>query len=89
MLKAYIKQNIVMPLQYIHDDIGQTTAVIIPIAEWEDITNRHQDLKDLEKKQVPAKKMRHSDFAGTLSKEGYQALNEHIKEARKEWDRDF
>jgi hypothetical protein len=78
-----------MPMQYIHDDSGQTTAVIIPIAEWKNITSRHQDLKELEKKQAPSKKMRPSDFAGALSQEGYQALNEHIKQARKEWDRDF
>ena len=38
-----------MPMQYIKDDSGQTTAVIIPIAEWKDITNKHQDLKEMEK----------------------------------------
>ncbi len=77
-----------MPMQYIKDDSGQTTAVIIPIAEWKDITNKHQDLKELEKKQAPGK-MKPSDFSGTLSQEGYKAINDHIEQARKEWDRNF
>ncbi|CAN5393110.1 hypothetical protein BH10BAC3_BH10BAC3_30360 [soil metagenome] len=78
-----------MPIQYIQDDSGQTTAVIIPIAEWKDITSRHQDLRELESKPVTYKKMKPSDFAGTLSPEGYKAINNHIEHARKEWDRDF
>jgi len=78
-----------MQMQYIQDESGQTTAVIIPIAEWKDITSRHEDLKELSKKQEPDKIKKPSDFAGTLSQEGYQAINEHILQARKEWDRDF
>ncbi len=76
-----------MPMQYIQDDSGQTTAVIIPIEVWKDITNKHQDLKKLEKQ--AQKTMKPSDFAGTLSQEGYKAINDHIEQARKEWDRNF
>ena len=76
-----------MAIQYIQDNNGLTTAVVIPIDEWKDITNKHEDLKELEKK-TASNKMKPSDFAGTLSNEGYMAINEHIKQARNEWDRD-
>ena len=36
-----------MELQYISDNAGNHTAVIIPIAEWNNITAKHEDLKEL------------------------------------------
>lgn len=42
-----------MALQYIADDAGRHTAVIIPIKDWNSITNKYQDLKDLIKLKVP------------------------------------
>lgn len=80
-----------MPLQFIKDNAGSTTAVIIPIDEWRFITTKHKDLKALEqgKTDEVTKKLKPSDLAGTLSEEGYEAINEHIKQARNEWDSTF
>lgn len=36
-----------MSLQYIHDMNGTTTAVIVPIEEWNKITERYSDIEDL------------------------------------------
>ncbi len=36
-----------MPLQYIQDFNGATTAVIVPIEEWNKITEKHSDIEDL------------------------------------------
>jgi hypothetical protein len=44
-----------MPLQYISDSAGNHTAVLIPITEWELLTHKHEDLKQMElpKKETP------------------------------------
>ena len=36
-----------MPLQYILDFNGATTAVIVPIEEWNKITEKYSDIEDL------------------------------------------
>lgn len=36
-----------MPLQYIQDFNGATTAVIVPIEEWNKITEKFGDVEDL------------------------------------------
>jgi hypothetical protein len=36
-----------MPLQYIQDFNVATTAVIVPIEEWNKITEKHSDIEDL------------------------------------------
>ncbi len=54
-----------MSLQYLLDNSGKATAVVIPITEWEDITRKHSDLKDLT--ELPDKKMKPSDFVGILT----------------------
>lgn len=36
-----------MPLQFIHDYNGVTTGVIIPIEEWNRITEKYTDLEEL------------------------------------------
>jgi len=77
-----------MPLQYISDNTGNHTAVVIPINEWKLLTSKHEDLKQLELPQKNNAEKKPSDFAGVLSEEGYQALNDHIQKARNEWDRD-
>jgi hypothetical protein len=41
------KNNKPMPLQYIQDYNGVTTAVVVPIAEWNRITEKYNDLEDL------------------------------------------
>lgn len=41
-----------MALQYIKDNTGNTTAVIIPIEELKQITTKHQDLKQQQQPQT-------------------------------------
>lgn len=79
-----------MPMQYIKDNNSTTTAVVIPVSEWKQIIIKHQALSQLEEGQIvmPEKKMKPSDFAGSLSEEAYQEITEHIKQAQNEWDRD-
>ena len=36
-----------MPLQYIQDFNGATTAVIVPIEEWNKITEKFSDIEEL------------------------------------------
>ena len=80
-----------MPLQYIRDDSGYTTAVIIPIEEWKRIVSTHTDLKQLEHSKKPERSdnLKPSDLTGALSDEGYNALHQHVKQARNEWDREI
>jgi hypothetical protein len=37
-----------MKLQYISDSEGNTTAVVIPISEWNEIKAKHADIADAE-----------------------------------------
>ncbi|WP_116786943.1 addiction module component CHP02574 family protein [Flavobacterium psychrotrophum] len=37
-----------MKLQYISDNEGNTTAVVIPIEEWNEIKARHSDIAEAE-----------------------------------------
>lgn len=71
-------------MQFVKDNTGAATAVIIPIKEWKQIISKHQDLKQLEQRLTmqPEKKLKPSDYAGSLSEEGYEALKEHIKQAQ-------
>jgi len=74
-----------MPLQYISDHTGKHTAVLIPINEWEQIKQKHQDLKELEKPKEPQKEVKPSDFAGSMSVDIADNFNNYIKEARHQW----
>jgi hypothetical protein len=71
-----------MNLQYISDEQGRHTAVIIPIEEWNEIKANQQDLKTLEKPKVKP-----SDFFGTLSKKEGEKMQEYITQSRNEWER--
>lgn len=83
-------KKINMPMQFIKDNEGSTTAVVIPIEEWKQITTKHNDLKQLEQKQsLTLEKMKPSDFAGILSEETYIDITRHLKQVRSEWDRDI
>jgi hypothetical protein len=75
-----------MPLQYISDSAGNHTAVLIPITEWELLTRKHEDLKQMElpKKEAHIKKA--SDFAGSMPADIAKAFNKHIEDARNQWD---
>ena len=76
-----------MSLQYLLDDSGKTTAVVIPITDWEDITRKHSDLKQLTV--LPGKKKKPSDFAGILTKEEAEKMQKYLTETRKQWGRDI
>ncbi len=74
-----------MALQYITDNSGAHTAVVIPIDEWERITRKHEDLKTLES--TPAKKkIKLSDYAGKLSQETADAMLNYVAESRNDWE---
>ena len=82
-----------MDLQYISNEHGEKTAVIIPIQEWNNLTARHEDLKELSEevklvKDIPQKK-KPSDFVGILSKEEAEEMQNYLRKARGEWDRDL
>ena len=77
-----------MDLQYISNEHGEKTAVIIPIQEWNNLTARHEDLKELSEevklvKDIPQKK-KPSDFIGIMSKEEAEEMNDYLKKARGE-----
>jgi hypothetical protein len=74
-----------MPLQYITDANGGHTAVLIPINEWEMLTRKHQDLKNLEKT-IEAPKQKLSELAGKLSSKTADAMLDYVKESRNEWE---
>ncbi|EHQ24729.1 hypothetical protein [Mucilaginibacter paludis] len=73
-----------MSLQYISDNEGNHTAVLIPIDEWELLTSKYRDLKLMEKPKV-VNHSKLSDFAGTLPKDVAEQMQEYIKQSRDEW----
>ena len=76
-----------MALQYLKDDYNNTTAVVIPISDWENITQAHQDINLLLKKnESPSKKLKPSDFRGCISSKTADNINAQIQQARTEWN---
>ncbi|WP_435357244.1 hypothetical protein [Emticicia sp. SJ17W-69] len=71
-----------MNLQYVSDEQGRHTAVIIPIEEWNEMKAKHQDLQSWEKPKVKP-----SDFFGTLSKEDGEKMQKYVTQSRNEWER--
>lgn len=71
-----------MNIQYISDRQGKHTAVVIPIDDWNEITERFQDLKEKEKP-----KAKPSDFRGAISKKTADELLMYVEQARGEWER--
>ncbi len=86
--RIFVTENMIMNIQYISDNIGLTTAVVIPIEEWNQITEKYPDLKSGETQNQLEKKLKPSDFAGKMSKETAEKFQEYIKNTRNEWDRD-
>lgn len=74
-----------MPLQYLQNDVGETTAVLIPIEEWKAITESHADLAGLDRS-VAKKNKKPSDYKGILSPALTEALQKHVQQSRKQWD---
>jgi len=77
-----------MALQYISDNSGKHTAVIIPITEWNTIAAKHQDLKKLMEDKSPPNNNA-SRFKGLLTEEEAEKYDKYLKHARSEWDRDI
>lgn len=73
-----------MELQYVSDELGQPTAVIVPIEEWKKISNNQKEL--VIKKNT---KKKASEFRGIFTKEEGERFNAYITKARSEWDRNF
>ena len=76
-----------MPLLYLKDNHNNTTAVVIPISDWEKITQAHQDINlMLQSKTEVTKRMKPSDYRGCISSETADKLNAHIEQSRNEWN---
>ncbi len=75
-----------MPLQYLKDKDNNTTAVVIPISDWERIVKTHQDINLLLQSKTEVSKKTMKDFRGCISDETANALHEHVKQSRNEWE---
>ena len=76
-----------MPLQYLKDKNNNTTAVVIPISDWEKITRDHQDINLMfQPKRKSPHSMKPSDYRGCISSETADKLIAHIEQSRNEWD---
>jgi len=74
-----------MKLQVIKDGNGKNTGVFVPINDWNEIVEKHQDLKNLvDIKAEPKKKL--SQLAGKLSHETAEAMQKYVAESRNEWE---
>lgn len=81
-----------MDLQYISNESGEKTAVVIPIEEWKQITDKHQDLKHLGEgisEDNKVQKRKPSEYRGIISKEDAQNMHSYLKQARDEWTEIF
>ncbi len=77
-----------MELQYISDISGNHTAVVIPIEDWNNITAKHEDLKELaEEKKTSSNNA--ARFKGLLTEEEADKYHKYLKKVRKEWDRNI
>lgn len=74
-----------MSLQYITDNTGAHTAVVIPIEEWEAVLRKYADLKNLET-EPKKEKVKLSDYAGKLSEATADAMQNYVAESRGEWE---
>lgn len=75
-----------MPLQYLKDKHNKTTAVVIPIREWEKIIETHEDINLILQPQTHLSKKTMKDFRGCISDETANALLEHVMQSRDEWE---
>ncbi len=75
-----------MPLQYISDNEGNHTAVLIPINEWQLIVQKHEDLKMLESGNSKSQKIKASDYAGSMPADIASEFHKYIEKGREEWN---
>ena len=79
-----------MALQYVSDDAGNPTAVLVPINVWNNLASKHEDVKILMQESAqPKSKKKPSEFAGTLDKELGKQMILDIQKDRDEWERRF
>ncbi len=71
-----------MELQYLSDIRGNHTAVVIPIEDWNNLTETYQGLKTLEK---PAQKLSEK-YAGKLPGHIADELQDYVTQSRNEWN---
>lgn len=74
-----------MRLQVIQDGYGNNTGVFVPINDWNEIVQKHHDLKILVNIE-PAIKPKLSDLAGRISQETANELQKNVEESRTEWN---
>ncbi|MCY7293482.1 MAG: hypothetical protein LH615_14995 [Ferruginibacter sp.] len=75
-----------MALQYLIDNLNNTTAVVVPIGDWEKIKQKHQDIDQLIEPVTENLKKTMKDFKGCISDETAKALYEHVIHSRNEWE---
>jgi hypothetical protein len=75
-----------MPLQYISDNEGNHTAVLIPINEWQLIVEKHEDLKKMELSNSQDKVVKPSDFAGKMPSDIADEFHKYIEKSRQDWN---
>ena len=79
-----------MPLQYLKDNYNNTTAVVVPIRDWEKITKAHQDINLMLQPSTDAeKKIKPSDYRGCISAATADKINAHIEQSRNKWNNDI
>ena len=79
-----------MTIQYVSDDAGNPTAVLVPIKDWNSIVAKHEDVRVLiQESAQPKSKRKPSEFRGTLSKEEADKFIKYVEESRNEWERNF
>ena len=79
-----------MPLQYLKDDHNKTTAVVIPISDWERVTKIHQDIDSILRQREHTKAdVKPSDYRGCISEATADKINLHIEQSRREWNNDI
>ncbi|CAN5778313.1 hypothetical protein BH24BAC1_BH24BAC1_01540 [soil metagenome] len=76
-----------MPLQYILDETGKTTAVVVPIRDWERMAKKYEELRESDYIQPEKKGL--SAFIGRISPEEAERLQKHVEQSRNEWERDI
>ena len=74
-----------MRLQVLKDGHGNDAGVFIPMSDWQDIIQKHEDLKTLVKVEPkPQKKL--SNLAGKISRETTEAMQNSVIEDRRAWE---
>jgi hypothetical protein len=75
-----------MTLQYLKDNYNNTTAVVVPISDWEKITQTHRDINLMLEPTIDAPKKTMKDFRGCISDETAKAMHEQVIQSRNEWE---